>query len=234
MLLSHWPQQRRDSTPDSFSAECICRTRVNFHFPIQCPIQHTMSLSLSHETTSKESLARQNAFAQKPTGSTFTLTANVKVRRFLAKNLIAKEFYEKTLKQRQRIWSAVLNSNFCRFFFQTTFQPCIAPIWRLGEFALKRSWCFFLKHQPCRIQFVWQGKFWIGQDLVRARPPTKNHKNCVASAEQGRPTVPNQMIFSSRKRAYILKVRVSRVQTNFYTFRMYEKLSWKNTRNTPN
>ena len=112
MSLSHWPQQRRDSTPDSFSAECICRTRVNFHFPIQCPIQHTMSLSLSHETTSKESLARQNAFAQKPTGSTFTLTANVKVRRFLAKNLIAKEFDEKTLKQRRRIWSTVLNSNF--------------------------------------------------------------------------------------------------------------------------
>ena len=158
MSLSHWPQQRRDSTPDSFSAECICRTRVNFHFPIRCPIQHTMSLSLSHETTSKESLARQNAFAQKPTGSTFTLTANVKVRRFLAKNLIAKEFDEKTLKQRRCIWSTVLNSNFflshVGFFFQTTFQPSIAPIWCLGEFALKRSWCFFLKHQPYRIQFV--------------------------------------------------------------------------------
>ena len=187
MSLSHWPQQRRDSTPDSFSAECICRTRVNFHFPIQCPIQHTMSLSLSHETTSKESLARQNAFAQKPTGSTFTLTANVKVRRFLAKNLIAKEFDEKTLKQRLRAFGAqfwiLICSLSCRFFFQTTFQPCIAPIWRLGEFALKRSWCFFLKHQPYRIQFVWQGKFWIGQDQVRARPPTKNHKNCVESAE---------------------------------------------------
>ena len=183
--------------------ECICTTRVNFYFSIQCPIQHTMSLSLSHETTSKESLARQNAFAQKPTGSTFTLTANVKVRRFLAKNLIAKEFDEKTLKQRRRVfgapfWILICSRSWC-FFFQTTFQPCIAPIWRLGEFALKRSWCFFLKHQPYRIQFGWQGNFWIGQDLVRARPPTKNHKNCVESAEQGRPTVTNQMIFSSRK-----------------------------------